>query len=99
MGTSFQYAVEVAQAFVCLHESILNKVFFTAQKCSLSAITQGPQLHTQAYKYQVGQQDKDIFSEVEAQSLSTGFGVNVGKTTSKELRWFLGKPSYKVHIK
>lgn len=28
VGTSFQYAVEVTQTFICLYESILNKVFF-----------------------------------------------------------------------
>lgn len=31
VGTSFQYAAEGAQVFVCLHGSLLNKVFFTAR--------------------------------------------------------------------
>lgn len=33
VGTSFQHAAEMAQVFVCLRGSMLNKVSFTAKSC------------------------------------------------------------------
>jgi len=88
VGTSFQYAVEMVEAFACLHEPGLNKVFFAAQKYSLFhflTVTQGPQPRRQAYKYQVGQQEQNILSEVKAQSLSTGFGETWGREPAANL--------------
>lgn len=93
MGTSLQYAVEVAQAFVRLHESIPNKVLLQRRNGHFLTITQGPQLHRQAYKYQVGQQEKNIPSEAKAQSLSPGFGETWGREpaddfgTNSDIKW------------
>lgn len=87
--TSFQYAMEVAQAFVCLHEPCLNKIFFTAQKYSV--FNYHPRTTTTQASLRIPGRtikEENTLTEVKVQSLSPGFSEMWGTEPEGNLNDF-----------
>lgn len=95
--TPFQYAVEVTQTFICLHESILNKFFFTAQKCSLFNYHSSTTTTQASLQISSRTREERTFKSESTEPFPR-LEWNVGKRTSIELWWVLGKPWYKAKV-